>query len=64
MDPWDRWVCRMCEYIYDPCAGDPKHGIEAGIPFKDLPKDWVCPSCGASKGNFKACNVYTKELYQ
>jgi rubredoxin len=26
----------------------------AGTPFKDLPEDWNCPVCGASKSKFKS----------
>ncbi|MBM4082466.1 MAG: rubredoxin, partial [Planctomycetes bacterium] len=24
-----------------------------GTPFEKLPKDWVCPGCGAAKDQFK-----------
>lgn len=34
-----------CGYIYD----DSKEKTK----FKDLPNDWTCPKCGASKGAFK-----------
>lgn len=63
MDNWDRWLCRICEHIYDPCTGDPQHGVEAGTPFSNLPRDWVCPDCGAAKTNFRPCHVYTDEMY-
>ena len=63
MDSWDRWVCRICEYIYDPCIGDPKQGVEAGTSFHELPKDWICPDCSAGKDNFKVSYLYTEELY-
>jgi rubredoxin len=44
--------CDRCGYIYDPLLGDPEHGIEPGTAFEDLPEDWVCPDCGASKDEF------------
>ena len=47
-----RYVCGVCGYIYDPAEGDPDNGIDPGIPFKNLPDDWVCPICGASKDMF------------
>jgi rubredoxin len=47
-----RYVCEVCGYIYDPEEGDPDGGIEAGTPFEQLPEDWVCPMCGASKDEF------------
>ena len=33
--------------------GDADAGIEAGTPFEELPDDWVCPVCGASKEEFE-----------
>ena len=41
-----------CGYVYDPALGDPDGGIKPGTPFKDIPKDWKCPVCGASKSDF------------
>jgi len=49
----DRYVCKVCGYIYDPEKGDPDSGIEPGTKFEDLPDDWVCPLCGATKEDFK-----------
>ena len=40
-------VCDICGYTYDPAAGDPDNGIEAGTAWEDLPDDWVCPECAA-----------------
>jgi rubredoxin len=45
-------VCGRCGYIYDPQKGDKKGKIPPGVPSKDLPEDWVCPLCGASKKIF------------
>ena len=47
-----KWECAVCGYIYDPETGDAESGIEPGTSFQDLPADWVCPVCGASKGDF------------
>ncbi len=49
----DKYVCTVCGYIYDPALGDPESGIAAGTAFEDLPDDWVCPVCGADKGQFE-----------
>ena len=49
-----KYKCIMCGYIYDPAAGDPDNGIEAGTSFEDLPDDWVCPECGAAKDEFES----------
>jgi flavin reductase (DIM6/NTAB) family NADH-FMN oxidoreductase RutF/rubredoxin len=48
----DKYECTVCGYIYDPEEGDPDNGIPAGTAFADLPDDWVCPVCGASKDDF------------
>jgi rubredoxin len=48
-----RYRCVICDYIYDPAAGDPANGVEPGTAFEDLPDDWVCPLCGADKSNFE-----------
>jgi len=48
-----RYICAICGYIYDPEKGDPDGNIPAGTPFEDIPDDWVCPVCGASKDQFE-----------
>ncbi|MGB9977747.1 rubredoxin [Methanobacterium sp.] len=57
-----RYKCDVCDYIYDPCNGDPEHGIKAGIDLEDLPSDWVCPVCGIEKDYFYAVE-YEKSNY-
>ncbi len=49
----DTYECTVCGYLYDPEKGDPENGIEPGTLFEDLPPDWVCPVCGASKDQFE-----------
>jgi len=49
----DKYACGPCGYVYDPAKGDPDSGIPAGTPFEQLPEDWVCPICGASKDAFE-----------
>jgi len=43
-----RYICQVCGYVYD----DDKEKI----PFNELPDDWICPLCGASKSDFKSEN--------
>lgn len=47
------YVCILCGYIYDPSVGDPDNGVLPGTAFEDIPEDWVCPLCGASKDEFE-----------
>jgi len=48
-----KYECTVCGYIYDPELGDPDGGIAPGTPFEQIPDDWVCPVCGASKDQFE-----------
>ena len=48
----DRYVCDVCNYIYDPKRGDPEHGIPAGTPWEQVPSTWVCPWCQLGKEFF------------
>jgi len=49
----NKYVCGICGFIYDQAAGIPEAGIEPGTKWKDVPDDWVCPVCGASKDQFE-----------
>jgi rubredoxin len=51
-----KWECSVCGYIYDPEIGDVDSGIDPGTSFENLPADWICPDCGASKEEFDALN--------
>lgn len=48
-----KWACMACDYVYDPEVGDPDTGIAPGTPFEEIPDDWSCPDCGASKDLFE-----------
>lgn len=41
----DKYVCGVCGFVYDPAV--------EGTAFEDLPDDWTCPVCGASKDQFE-----------
>jgi len=49
------WQCQTsnCGYMYNPEKGDRKGKIPKGTPFDELPADWKCPVCGASKKMFR-----------
>ena len=49
---WKKWQCRICGWIYDEELGDPDSGIAPGTAWEDVPDDWRCPDCGASKDEF------------
>ena len=46
--------CAVCGYVYDPERGDDSQNVPPGTPFANLPDDWTCPVCGASKEMFEA----------
>ena len=46
------YECSVCGYVYDPAEGDPESGVAPGTAFEDLPEDWTCPVCGATKDQF------------
>ncbi len=48
-----KYKCTVCGYIYDPELGDPDGGVKPGMPFEEIPDDWVCPVCGAAKDEFE-----------
>jgi len=49
----EKYVCKVCGYVYDPEKGDPDGGIAPGTKFEDISDDWVCPICGVSKKDFE-----------
>lgn len=49
----DKYVCTVCGYVYDPKQGDPDNGVKPGTKWEDVPDDWECPVCGASKDEFE-----------
>ncbi len=48
----DKYECTVCGYVYNPEKGDPDD-VAAGTAFEDIPDDWGCPTCGASKDDFE-----------
>ena len=47
-----KYVCNVCGFEYDEEVGAPDLGIAPGTKFGDLPEDFSCPLCGASKDDF------------
>lgn len=55
------YACELCGYEYRSEVGDPDQGIDAGTEFEELPADWVCPLCGASKDDFERMKISDDE---
>ncbi|CAI5954576.1 unnamed protein product [Closterium sp. NIES-65] len=47
-----KWECKSCGYIYDQFKGDPAYPIAPGVSLKELPEDWLCPTCGSPPSSF------------
>jgi rubredoxin len=47
-----KYECDLCGYVYDPAEGDPDNGVPPGTAWENVPEDWVCPLCGATKDQF------------
>lgn len=51
------YMCVICGYIYDEAQGVPDQGIAPGTKWDDVPENWVCPDCGASKADFEMVQI-------
>ena len=53
--PEEMYQCQTanCGYIFDPDRDDRRGKIPKGTCFEDLPDDWCCSVCGASKKALK-----------
>ncbi|MBT3199776.1 MAG: rubredoxin [Phycisphaerales bacterium] len=57
----DLYACDRCGYYYDPEYGDEENRIMAETDFSQLPTNWVCPECGATKDEFRKID-YEEEV--
>jgi rubredoxin len=55
--PLAQWVCQVCGFVYDEAAGLAEEGIAPGTRWEDIPDDWACPECGATKAEFEMVRV-------
>ena len=51
------WQCVLCGFTYDEAAGLPSDGIAPGTRWADIPEDWVCPDCSATKCDFEMVEI-------
>ena len=52
-----RYMCLICGWVYDEEKGDPEEGIAPGTKWEDIPDNWTCPECGASKEDFEMMQI-------
>lgn len=51
-EPYRKYECVICGFIYDEAEGLPDDGIPPGTRWEEIPEDWECPDCGISKSEF------------
>jgi len=56
-----KWQCLVCGFIYDEEEGWPEDGIAPGTAWQDVPDNWVCPDCGATKKDFNMVPILEAE---
>ncbi|MFD2230108.1 rubredoxin [Alkalimarinus sediminis] len=49
---YKKYCCVTCDLVYDEEAGWPDEGFAPGTKWEDIPDDWTCPECSASKSDF------------
>ena len=54
---YKKYICLVCGFVYDEEQGWPNDGIAPGTAWEDIPDDWVCPDCGASKEDFEMVEI-------
>lgn len=52
-----KFMCLLCGFVYDEALGWPDDGIAPGTAWDDVPEDWLCPDCGASKIDFEMVQI-------
>jgi len=52
-----QYECLICGWVYDEAAGSPEEGIKPGTRWEDVPDDWVCPDCAATKDQFEMVEI-------
>ena len=54
---YKKYMCVVCGWIYDEALGAPYEGLPAGTLWADVPEDWVCPDCGATREDFDMVEI-------
>lgn len=47
-----KFLCELCAFVYDEAQGLPDEGIAPGTRWEDVPENWKCPDCSATKNDF------------
>ena len=52
-----KYQCIICGFTYDEAVGWPEDGLLPGTKWDDIPEDWACPDCGATKADFEMVEI-------
>ena len=47
-----RYVCEICNWVYNEDLGYPEDGIPPGTKWEDVPENFLCPLCAVGKEMF------------
>jgi len=47
-----KYICVVCDWVYDEAEGCPECGIAPGTKWEDVPEDFLCPLCFVGKDQF------------
>jgi rubredoxin len=51
------YMCVICGFVYEETKGAPDQGIAPGTKWDQVPENWTCPDCGASKADFEMVEI-------
>ncbi len=51
------YMCVICGFIYEEDKGLPDQGIAPGTRWDDVPENFKCPECGATKNDFEMVEI-------
>jgi rubredoxin len=56
-EPFKRWMCLGCGFLYDEALGSVERGLAPGTRWTDVPESWACPDCGTPKHLFEMVEI-------
>jgi rubredoxin len=51
------YMCVICGWVYEEAKGHPEQGIPPGTRWADVPENFKCPECGATKADFEMIEI-------
>ena len=51
------FMCIICGFIYEEADGLPDEGLPPGTRWEDIPDNWQCPDCDATKADFEMIEI-------